>query len=133
MKTEVQKKPVVGGLGFLRFPLGSPPTTGFSCGPQHRDGTMKHVTPDLMKFKRLQRSLGESLRSTVGILELLWIATQKNAPAGDIGKFSDEEISTYLSQAKSTYDQIQPDSDFIIIHDPQPCPVIKFAEKKEEK
>ena len=48
-------------------------------------------------------------------------------------QFSDEEISTYISQAKSTYDQIQPDSDFVIIHDPQPCPVIKFAEKRKSK
>ena len=44
--------------------------------------------------------------------------------------FSDEEISTYLSQAKSTFDQIQPKGDFIIIHDPQPCPVIKYRENK---
>lgn len=48
-------------------------------------------------------------------------------------KFSDDEISTYISQAKSTYEQIQPKSDFIIIHDPQPCPVINFKEKKEGK
>lgn len=48
-------------------------------------------------------------------------------------KFSDDEISTYISQAKSTYDQIQPKGDFIIIHDPQPCPVINFKEKKEGK
>jgi len=47
--------------------------------------------------------------------------------------FSDEEISTYLSQAKSTFDQIQPKGDFIIIHDPQPCPVIKFKEKRKGK
>lgn len=45
--------------------------------------------------------------------------------------FSDEEISNYISQAKSTYEQVQPDGDFIIIHDPQPCPVINFAEEKK--
>ncbi len=48
-------------------------------------------------------------------------------------QFSDEEVSAYLSQAKSTYEQIQPQEDFIIIHDPQPCPVIKFEERKEGK
>ena len=47
--------------------------------------------------------------------------------------FSSDEISTYISQAKSSYDQIQPDSDFIVIHDPQPCPIINFAEKKKDK
>jgi trehalose synthase len=47
--------------------------------------------------------------------------------------FSDEEISTYISQADSTYEQIKPKGDFIIIHDPQPCPVIKFADKKSNK
>jgi len=48
-------------------------------------------------------------------------------------QFSDEEISIYISQAKSTYEQIQPEGDFIIIHDPQPCPVISFEEKKKGK
>ncbi|MFX1495482.1 MAG: glycosyl transferase family 1, partial [Promethearchaeota archaeon] len=47
--------------------------------------------------------------------------------------FSEEEISLYISQAESTYNQILPEGDFIIIHDPQPCPVIKFAEKKTGK
>ena len=47
--------------------------------------------------------------------------------------FSNDEISTYITQAKSSYEQIQPDSDFIIIHDPQPCPIINFAEKKKDK
>ncbi|MBY8984937.1 MAG: glycosyltransferase [Candidatus Lokiarchaeota archaeon] len=57
-----------------------------------------------------------------------------NALQGNMNiSFSDEEISIYLSQAKSTYDQIQPEGDFIIIHDPQPCPVIKFEEKRKGK
>lgn len=47
--------------------------------------------------------------------------------------FTDDEISAYISQAESTYEQIQPKGDFIIIHDPQPCPVINFEEKKEGK
>jgi len=47
--------------------------------------------------------------------------------------FTDEEISAYISQAESTYEQIQPRGDFIIIHDPQPCPVINFEENKEGK
>ncbi|MFX1500803.1 MAG: glycosyltransferase [Promethearchaeota archaeon] len=46
--------------------------------------------------------------------------------------FSNEEISNYISQAKSSYEQIQPKGDFIIIHDPQPCPVINFAEERKK-
>ncbi|MFX1571544.1 MAG: glycosyltransferase [Promethearchaeota archaeon] len=54
-----------------------------------------------------------------------------NALQGNMDiKFSNEEISSYISQAKSSYEQIQPDGDFIIMHDPQPCPIIKFAEKR---
>ncbi len=47
--------------------------------------------------------------------------------------FTDKEINEYIEQAKSTYDQIRPDSDFNIIHDPQPCPIINFAENKRGK
>lgn len=54
---------------------------------------MKSNTPELMKFKRLQRRLGVTTAQLVGHLELLWIATAKNAPEGDIGRFTDEDIS----------------------------------------
>lgn len=54
---------------------------------------MKSNTPELLKFKRLQRRLGLSLAQTVGTLELLWIATTKNTPEGDIGRYSDEDIA----------------------------------------
>ena len=47
--------------------------------------------------------------------------------------FSDDEISAYISQAESIYEQIQPEGDFIIIHDPQPCPVIKYVKKNRSK
>ena len=46
--------------------------------------------------------------------------------------FTEKQVSEYIEQAKSTYDQIQPDSDFNIIHDPQPCPIIKFAKDKDK-
>ena len=48
-------------------------------------------------------------------------------------KFSPEEITQFLDQAKDSYDQIQPVEDFVIIHDPQPCPIIKFAENRKGK
>ena len=55
---------------------------------------MKHDTPDKLKFKKLRRRLDISEREAVGILELLWRATAKNCPQGDIGRFSNEEIAT---------------------------------------
>ena len=47
--------------------------------------------------------------------------------------FSEEEISAYIDQAKFSYEQIRPNADFIIIHDPQPCPIIQYSEKKKGK
>lgn len=54
---------------------------------------MKPKTTELLKFKRLSRRLNESVRGTVGLLEMLWVGTAKNAPGGDIGRFSNEEIA----------------------------------------
>ena len=54
---------------------------------------VKASTPELMKFKRLQRRLGISVAQLCGHLELLWLATAKNAPEGDIGRFSNEDIA----------------------------------------
>ena len=54
---------------------------------------MKHQVPESVKFKKLQRRLGLSRVAVAGTLELLWIATQKNAPEGDIGRFDDETIA----------------------------------------
>jgi hypothetical protein len=49
--------------------------------------------PESLKFKRLCRRLGVSPVVAVGTLELLWIATAKNTPRGDIGRFTDEDIA----------------------------------------
>lgn len=54
---------------------------------------MKANTPELMKFKKLQRKLGESRRGTIGLLEGLWIEVARNSPAGDVGRFTNEEIA----------------------------------------
>ncbi|TXH55778.1 MAG: hypothetical protein E6Q97_08015, partial [Desulfurellales bacterium] len=54
---------------------------------------MKTNTTDLVKFKKLQRRLGESTRGVIGILELLWKATAQQAPRGDIGRFDNEDIA----------------------------------------
>ena len=60
---------------------------------------VKHSTPDSMKFKRLKRRLALPTYQVVGLLELLWIATQKNSPRGDIGRFDDEAIAVELDWA----------------------------------
>lgn len=54
---------------------------------------MKANTPELMKFKRLQRRLNESRRGIAGLLELLWIGVSRNCPEGDVGRFTNEEIA----------------------------------------
>ena len=55
---------------------------------------MKSGTPDLLKFRRLQRRLGVSKVVLVGTLELLWMEVAKNTPQGDIGRFTNEDIAT---------------------------------------
>ena len=56
--------------------------------------SVKHDTPDKLKFKKLTRRLKLSEREAIGILELLWRATAKNCPQGDIGRFTNEDIAT---------------------------------------
>jgi hypothetical protein len=53
---------------------------------------MKHQTPTLPKFKKLKRRLGLTRdRDVMGLLESLWLLTQKSAPRGDVGKQLDNE------------------------------------------
>lgn len=54
---------------------------------------MKNGTTELLKFVKLQRRLGESRRGIIGLLEGLWLATARNCPSGDIGRFTNEEIA----------------------------------------
>ncbi len=57
-----------------------------------------------------------------------------NALQGDKSiQFTEEEVKLFIEQAKSTYEQVHPDADFNIIHDPQPSPLINFAESKHGK
>lgn len=46
-----------------------------------------------IKFKRLKRILRLAHWQVVGVLESLWLLTQTNAPKGDIGRLSDEDIA----------------------------------------
>ena len=57
---------------------------------------MKHQTPDSMKFKKFARRLGLRVFEAAGLLEMLWITTQKNAPRGDIGRYDNESIAIEL-------------------------------------
>jgi hypothetical protein len=64
---------------------------------------MKVGCPESMKFKRTARRLRPLLGSALGLvdvstvlaglLERLWQATAKDAPRGDIGRFTDDEIA----------------------------------------
>ncbi|MFX1493877.1 MAG: glycosyltransferase [Promethearchaeota archaeon] len=47
--------------------------------------------------------------------------------------FSEEEIKQFKEQAKSTFEQVLPQEDFIIVHDPQPCPIIGQAKERMGK
>lgn len=47
--------------------------------------------------------------------------------------FSEEEQEIYIKQAESIYNQIKPEGDFIVIHDPQPCPVIDYLDDNDAK
>jgi hypothetical protein len=67
---------------------------------------MKANTPELMKFKRLQRRLNETRRGIIGLLESMWIEVCRNCPEGDIGRFSNEEIAIMVDW--------NGDSDFLV-------------------
>ena len=54
---------------------------------------MKRNTTDHPKTKALARALDLPLYGAVGVLESLWHWTARHAPAGDVGRFSDADIS----------------------------------------
>ena len=57
---------------------------------------MKSGTTEKLKFKKLQRRLKLKLWQCAGLLESLWMFTTNNAPAGDIGRHSNEDIAAAL-------------------------------------
>jgi len=54
---------------------------------------MKREAASCSKMKRLCRDLGIPSYAGIGILESLWHLTAREAPQGDIGKLSDEDIA----------------------------------------
>ena len=57
---------------------------------------MKQNTETKLKFKKLQWRLNLRLWETTGLLEALWGVTISNAPRGDIGRLSNEEIAALI-------------------------------------
>jgi hypothetical protein len=57
---------------------------------------MKSGTESKLKFKQLQRRFDLALWQARGLLDTLWEFTKSNAPAGDIGRFTNEEIAIGL-------------------------------------
>lgn len=57
---------------------------------------MKTQAIQSVKFLRLKRRLRLAHWQCVGILESLWLITQTNAPRGDIGRLSNEDIAAML-------------------------------------
>ena len=58
---------------------------------------MKHGATSKLKFKKLDRALGDLPQyQVVGLLESLWQFTAADAPLGDVGKFTNEDIATAI-------------------------------------
>lgn len=57
---------------------------------------MKLGTVESLKFKKLKLKLGLAQWQAIGLLESLWMFTARNAPLGDIGKHSNEDIAVHL-------------------------------------
>lgn len=57
---------------------------------------MKMNAPQSLKFSKLKRRLGIPHWQAVGLLESVWLFTQVNAPAGDIGRHADEDIAAAI-------------------------------------
>jgi hypothetical protein len=57
---------------------------------------MKAGTESKLKFAGLKRQLRLPFWQVVGVLEALWHTTLRNAPDGDIGKLSNEDIASAI-------------------------------------
>lgn len=57
---------------------------------------MKMGCKDSPKYARLKRRLGVPACTVTGVLEELWHFASRNAPAGDVGKWSNEDIAVAL-------------------------------------
>lgn len=60
---------------------------------------MKLSAPQSSKFLKLKRRLSLPHWQCVGLLESVWLFTQHNAPLGDIGRHSDEDLAAAIEWA----------------------------------
>lgn len=68
---------------------------------------MKAKTPTSPKFGRLARRLGLTTYATAGILELLWLFARDQAPAGDVGRWDDADISAAIGWEREPSELIE--------------------------
>lgn len=68
---------------------------------------MKRAAFQHTKVRRLMRVLNLPLFSAVGILECLWNLTSREAPQGNIGKLSDDDIADAVGWEKKPSDLIE--------------------------
>lgn len=57
---------------------------------------MKLSAPDTLKFKKMKMRLKLPHWQAVGVLESIWMFTQRNSPQGDIGRHSNEDIAAAI-------------------------------------
>jgi len=57
---------------------------------------MKSGTTQKLKFKKLKMRLNLPYWQAVGLLESLWLFTSSDCPRGDIGRYSNEDISAAI-------------------------------------
>ena len=60
------------------------------------DQIVKMTCPQSIKFLKLKRRLKLPHWQVVGLLESLWLFTQMNAPRGDIGRLSNEDLAATI-------------------------------------
>ena len=68
---------------------------------------MKLTAQHSVKFSKLKRRLALPHWQTVGLLETLWLITQGNAPRGDIGRLSNEDIAGAMEWAGDANELIE--------------------------
>lgn len=67
---------------------------------------MKRGTELKLKFKRLMARMSISSWKAKGLLTALWDFTAENAPLGDIGRFSNEDIAIGIDYAEGDPDEL---------------------------
>lgn len=88
---------------------------------------MKNGTDSLLKYKKLKRRLSLCEWQVNGVLETIWKATRDNAPEGDIGRFTNEDIAALIEwegdpdilvEALVDTGWLDPDEEYrLIVHD----------------